>query len=185
MLFRSNELNLIISIIAKNEEDSLRIRNFIGLIEDYIATAQPAIVSKKLMQILNKIARVDQLTGMYNRKYLDEFTETTIPQALRTNTPYGILMIDIDFFKMINDTYGHDVGDEGIRVVSRVIKDSIRESDVAIRFGGEEFIVLLHNCDKKFIKEIAEKIRISFSEQVINAGSESFSKTLRDRKSVV
>ncbi len=174
----SNELNLIISIIAKNEEDSLRIRNFIGLIEDYIATAQPAIVSKKLMQILNKIARVDQLTGMYNRKYLDEFTETTIPQALRTNTPYGILMIDIDFFKMINDTYGHDVGDEGIRVVSRVIKDSIRESDVAIRFGGEEFIVLLHNCDKKFIKEIAEKIRISFSEQVINAGSESFSKTL-------
>ncbi|MCF6330316.1 MAG: GGDEF domain-containing protein [Sulfurimonas sp.] len=174
----SNELNIIISIITKSETESLRVRNLVNLIEDYIATAQPAIVSKKLMQILNKMARVDQLTGMYNRKYLDEFTETAIPQALRTNTPYGVLMIDIDFFKMINDTYGHDVGDEGIRVVSRVIKESIRSSDIAIRFGGEEFIVLLHNCDKNFVKEVAEKIRINFSKQKISAGSKSFTKTL-------
>ncbi len=174
----SNELNLIISIVTKTEKESLRVRSLVNLIEDYIATAQPAIVSKKLMQILNKMARVDQLTGMYNRKYLDEFTETTIPQALRTNTPYGVLMIDIDFFKMINDTYGHDVGDEGIRVVSRVIKESIRSSDIAIRYGGEEFIVLLHNCDKNFIKEVAEKIRTNFAKQKISAGTESFSKTL-------
>lgn len=174
----SNELNLIISIVTQNEKENLRIRGLVNLILDYIGTAQPTIVSKKLMQILNKMARVDQLTGMYNRKYLDEFTETVIPQAIRTNTPYGVLMIDIDFFKMINDTYGHDVGDEGIRIVSRVIKDSIRETDTAIRFGGEEFIVLLHNCDKDFIKEVAEKIRINFSKEKISAGSESFSKTL-------
>ncbi|MCW8894703.1 MAG: GGDEF domain-containing protein [Sulfurimonas sp.] len=174
----SNELNLIISIVTKDEQESLRVRSIVGLIEDYIATAQPAIVSKKLMQILNKMARVDQLTGMFNRKYLDEFVETAIPQALRTNTPYGILMIDIDFFKMINDTYGHDVGDEGIRIVSRVIKESIRSSDIAIRFGGEEFIVLLYNCDKNFVKEVAEKIRINFAKQKISAGAESFSKTL-------
>jgi len=174
----SNELNLIVSIVTKTEKESLRVRNSVNLIEDYIATAQPAIVGKKLMQILNKMARVDQLTGMYNRKYLDEFTETTIPQALRTNTPYGVLMIDIDFFKMINDTYGHDVGDEGIRVVSRVIKESIRSSDIAIRYGGEEFIVLLHNCDKNFIKEVAEKIRTNFAKEKISAGTETFSKTL-------
>ncbi len=174
----SNELNIIISIVTQNEKENLRIRGLINLILDYIGTAQPTIVSKKLMQILNKMARVDQLTGMYNRKYLDEFTETVIPQAIRTNTPYGVLMIDIDFFKMINDTYGHDVGDEGIRIVSHVIKDSIRETDTAIRFGGEEFIVLLHNCDKDFIKEVAEKIRINFSKEKISAGSESFSKTL-------
>ncbi len=174
----SNDLNLIISITTKKHEETQRIRDLVGIIEDYVATAQPTIVSKKLMQILNKMARVDQLTGMYNRKYLDEFAETAIPQALRTGTPYGILMIDIDFFKMINDTYGHDVGDEAIRIISRVIKDSIRKSDVAIRFGGEEFIVLLHNCDKEFIKKIAEKIRISFAKEIITAGSKSFSKTL-------
>ncbi len=174
----SNELNLIISIVTEDKEESFRVRNLVGLIEDYIATAQPAIVSKKLMQILNKMARVDQLTGMFNRKYLDEFADTTIPQALRSKTPYGILMIDIDFFKMINDTYGHDIGDEAIRIVSRVIKESIRSSDVPIRFGGEEFIVLLHNCDKAHVKDVAEKIRTNFAKQVISAGSETFSKTL-------
>ncbi|MDD3506597.1 MAG: GGDEF domain-containing protein [Sulfurimonas sp.] len=174
----SNEFNLIISVVTQDKEESLRVRNLVGLIEDYIATARPAIVSKKLMQILNKMARVDQLTGMFNRKYLDEFAETAIPQALRSKVPYGVLMIDIDFFKMINDTYGHDVGDEAIRVISRVIKESIRASDVAIRFGGEEFIVLLHNCDKEHIKDVAEKIRINFSKQSISAGSETFTKTL-------
>lgn len=174
----SNELKLVISVVTQDKEESFRVRNLVGLIEDYIATAQPAIVGKKLMQILNKMARVDQLTGMFNRKYLDEFAETTIPQALRSKTPYGILMIDIDFFKMINDTYGHDIGDEAIRVVSRVIKESIRTSDVPIRFGGEEFIVLLHNCDKEHVKDVAEKIRTNFAKQVISAGSETFSKTL-------
>jgi diguanylate cyclase (GGDEF)-like protein len=174
----SNDFNLIVSVVTEDKEESLRVRNLVGLIEDYIATAQPAIVSKKLMQILNKMARVDQLTGMFNRKYLDEFAESAIPQALRSKTPYGILMIDIDFFKMINDTYGHDVGDEAIRVVSRVIKESIRSTDVPIRFGGEEFIVLLHNCDRAHIKEIAEKIRTNFAKQAISAGSETFTKTL-------
>lgn len=174
----SNELKLVISVVTQDKEESFRVRNLVGLIEDYIATAQPAIVGKKLMQILNKMARVDQLTGMFNRKYLDEFAETSIPQALRTGTPYGILMVDIDFFKMINDTYGHDIGDEAIRIVSRVIKESIRKSDIAIRFGGEEFIVLLYNCDRAYLKEVAEKIRTNFAKQVISAGSETFSKTL-------
>ena len=174
----SNELNLIISIVTHDEEESLQVRSLVGLIEDYVATAQPAIVSKKLMQILNRMARVDQLTGMYNRKYLDEFADKGISQALRTKTPYGILMVDIDFFKMINDTYGHDVGDEAIRIIARVIKDTIRKSDIAIRFGGEEFLVLLHNCDREYIKNIAEKIRTNFAKQSISAGTETFSKTL-------
>jgi diguanylate cyclase (GGDEF)-like protein len=174
----SNELNLIISFSTKNQEESIRIRSLAGLIEDYVTTAQPAIVSKKLMQLLNKMARVDQLTGMYNRKYLDEFAETTIPQALRAGTSYGILMIDVDFFKEINDTYGHDVGDEAIRIVSRVIKESIRKSDISIRFGGEEFLVLLHNCERAYIEEIAQKIRTSFAKQLMYSGAESFSKTL-------
>ncbi len=174
----SNELNIIISIVTQDEEESLHVRSLVGLIEDYVATAQPAIVSKKLMQILNKMARVDQLTGMYNRKYLDEFADKGISQALRTKTPYGILMVDIDFFKMINDTYGHDVGDEAIRIIARVIKDSIRKSDIAIRFGGEEFLVLLYNCDRDYVKSVAEKIRSNFAKQNISAGAETFNKTL-------
>lgn len=174
----SQDLNLVISITAEDEAQIQQIRSHEHMIEDYITTARPTIVSKKLMQVLKEVARVDQLTGMYNRKYLDEFVDKAIPQAERTNTPYGIMMIDIDYFKMINDTYGHDIGDEAIRVVSGVIRESIRKSDVAIRFGGEEFIVMLHNCDEEAIRQIAEKIRTLFAKTKIYAGKESFTKTL-------
>lgn len=174
----SNDLSLMLTIVTKTKDDTERVRTIMSDIEDYITTARPAIVSKKLMEILNTMARVDQLTGMYNRKFLDEFVEVSIPQALRAKTSYGVLMIDIDYFKMINDTHGHDVGDEAIRIVSKVIKDSIRKSDIAIRYGGEEFIALLYNCDKENIIKIAEEIRVEFSKKKIQGSGEIFSKTL-------
>jgi two-component system cell cycle response regulator len=174
----SNELTLVLTIVTKGITDTEHVRMITSDIEDYITTARPAIVSKKLMQTLNQMARVDQLTGMYNRKFLDEFADTSIPQAVRAGTTFGVLMIDIDYFKMINDNYGHDVGDEAIRMVSGVIKSSIRKADMAIRYGGEEFLVLLYNCEKEKIIEIAETIRVEFSKQKIYANGESFSKTL-------
>ncbi|MCD6259279.1 MAG: diguanylate cyclase [Helicobacteraceae bacterium] len=174
----SNELSLVISIVTKDKKQTEYVRTIMSDIEDYITTARPAIVSKKLMQTLNQMARVDQLTDMYNRKFLDEFADVSIPQAIRANTSYGVLMIDIDYFKMINDSYGHDVGDEAIRIVSGVIKDNIRKADIPIRYGGEEFLVLLYNCEAENIIKIAEKIRVEFSKKKIFASGTSFSKTL-------
>lgn len=174
----SKDLTLIITIVTKTKEETSRVRNLMSDIEDYITTARPSIISKKLMQLLNRLARVDQLTGMYNRKFLDEFTDVSIPQAVRSGANYSVLMIDIDFFKMINDTYGHDVGDETIKIISRVIKNKIRQSDIAIRYGGEEFLVLLYNCDKINAKGIAEDIREEFSKQEITGNGEVFKKTL-------
>ena len=174
----SNDLEIVLTIVTTTPEQTAYVRTIMSDIEDYIITARPAIVSKKLMQTLNQMARVDQLTSMYNRKFLDEFADVSIPQALRAGTSYGVLMIDIDYFKMINDNFGHDVGDEAIRIVSRVIKENIRKADIAIRYGGEEFIVLLYNCDKENIIKIAETIRIEFSKQKIPANGEFFSKTL-------
>ncbi|NOQ31907.1 MAG: diguanylate cyclase [Helicobacteraceae bacterium] len=174
----SNELTLVLTIVTKSDEQTEYVRSVTSDIEDYITTARPAIVSKKLMQTLNQMARVDQLTNMYNRKFLDEFVDVSIPQATRTGTTYGVLMIDVDYFKMINDNYGHDVGDEAIRIVSGVIKNKIRKADIAIRYGGEEFLVLLYNCEEENIIKIAEAIRTEFSKQNIHADEESFSKTL-------
>jgi diguanylate cyclase (GGDEF)-like protein len=174
----SNELTLVLTIVTKGVEETEHVRLITSDIEDYITTARPAIVSKKLMQTLNQMARVDQLTDMYNRKFLDEFADVSIPQAVRAGTSFGVLMIDIDYFKMINDNYGHDVGDEAIRMVSGVIKSSIRKADMAIRYGGEEFLVLLYNCEEEKIIQIAETIRIEFSKQKIYADGDSFSKTL-------
>lgn len=174
----SNELTLVLTIVTKSKEETIRVRELTTDIEDYVTTARPAIVSKKLMQMLNLMARVDQLTGMYNRKFLDEFVDVSIPQAARAKVSYAVLMIDIDYFKMINDTYGHDIGDDAIRIVSGVIKTNIRKSDIAIRYGGEEFLVLLYNCEESHVLKIAENIRIAFSKEKITANGESFSKTL-------
>lgn len=174
----SSDLTLILTIVTIGKDETERVRAIMSDIEDYITTARPAIVSKKLMQILNAMARVDQLTGMYNRKFLDEFADVSIPQALRAKTSYAVLMIDIDYFKMINDTYGHDIGDDAIRIVSKVIKDQIRKSDLAIRYGGEEFIALLYNCNEENIMKISQSIRTEFAKQKIPANGETFSKTL-------
>ncbi len=174
----SNDLDFIVSIVSESKEEHDRVRLLLPSIQDYIDTAKPEIVSKKLMHMLELTARTDPLTGLYNRKYLEESVKTIISQAKRTNTAYGVLMADIDFFKMINDTYGHDVGDEAIKIIAQTLVENTRESDIVVRFGGEEFIVLLHNCDENYINEIAEKIRIAFSKKEIPAGTSTFSKTI-------
>ena len=174
----SNDLDFIVNIETRDKEEHERIRSIMPLIKDYIETAKPEIVSKKLMEILERSARTDGLTGLYNRKFLEENIPSIISQSKRMNITYGILMCDIDYFKMINDTYGHDVGDEAIKVIADTLKENTRESDYVIRYGGEEFIVLLYNCDKSFVEDIAQKIRMAFSKKKIKAGTESFSKTV-------
>lgn len=88
-------------------------------------------------------------------------------------------MLDIDFFKIINDTYGHEIGDNAIKAVAEVLKENIRESDIAIRYGGEEFVVLLYNCDEDFVTEVAQKIRINFSKiNIPTGGIANIKKTL-------
>ena len=76
-------------------------------------------------------------------------------------------MIDIDFFKKVNDTYGHDIGDKAIQIVAQTLNENTRNSDTIIRYGGEEFIVLLHNCDESSVVSVAEKIRTAFMKKNI------------------
>ncbi|MDD3342417.1 MAG: GGDEF domain-containing protein [Sulfurospirillaceae bacterium] len=90
-----------------------------------------------------------------------------------------MLMIDIDFFKMVNDTYGHDVGDKAIKTLSKILKENIRESDTAFRFGGEEFLILLYQCEEEMVEAVANKIRLAFEKAPITANNgSSFYKTL-------
>ncbi len=174
----SNDLDFIVSIVSDTKEEHDRVRMLLPSIQDYIDTAKPEIVSKKLMHMLELTARTDPLTGLYNRKYLEESVKTIVSQAKRTDTAYGVLMVDIDFFKMINDTYGHDVGDVAIKIIAQTLIENTRESDIVVRFGGEEFIVLLYNCDENYVKEVSEKIRLAFAKKEIPAGTSTFCKTI-------
>jgi diguanylate cyclase (GGDEF)-like protein len=174
----SHDLDLIITMTANTKEELNHLREQIPLIDDYITTAKPEIVTKKLMSILEKSARTDSLTGLFNRKFLEESVQTIVAQSKRNSITYGILMIDIDYFKMVNDTYGHDVGDEAIKVIAQTLKENIRSSDIAVRYGGEEFMILLYDCEQEYVAQIAEKIRICFAQKQITKNNISFTKTI-------
>jgi len=88
------------------------------------------------------------------------------------------LMIDIDFFKMVNDTYGHDAGDIIIKALAELLQSSIRKSDLAIRYGGEEFLVLLHNTTAEGALSVAEKIRVNFNEKKFQFANDTVQKSL-------
>ncbi len=103
-------------------------------------------------------ASTDELTGLPNRRYFDEFCEL-LAHRRRAEDSVGVLMIDIDKFKLVNDTYGHQVGDEVLRAVAGAIVGAVREDDVPARYGGEEFAVLLRNPTAAVAVEVGERVR--------------------------
>jgi diguanylate cyclase (GGDEF)-like protein len=103
-------------------------------------------------------ASTDALTGLPNRRYFDEYVGL-LAQRRRAGDAVGILMVDIDRFKALNDTYGHATGDDVLRAVGGAIVSAVREDDVPARFGGEEFVVLLRNPDPGVAVEVGERIR--------------------------
>jgi diguanylate cyclase (GGDEF)-like protein len=108
---------------------------------------------------LQKMAITDKLTGLYNRTLLNDSLEQAIHQAQRTNTPFSLIIMDVDHFKKINDELGHEVGDNVLVQLGVFIKEFLRDSDKVFRIGGEEFLILLYNTDEPNSIDIAEKIR--------------------------
>jgi diguanylate cyclase (GGDEF)-like protein len=174
----SNELDLVISIYPENESKIVQIREKVPYIDDYIDATKTIITSYKLMDILKENAITDPLTKLYNRKHLEDQIPKITAQASRAAVSFGVLLLDIDHFKMVNDTYGHDVGDKAIKIVAKTLKENTRNSDVIVRYGGEEFVVLLYNCDQDNIFQISEKIRLAFEKQEIPAGNDIINKTV-------
>ncbi|MEO8229297.1 MAG: sensor domain-containing diguanylate cyclase [Chloroflexota bacterium] len=107
-------------------------------------------------------ASTDVLTGLPNRRYFDEFCGL-LAERRRADDAVGILMVDLDHFKRVNDRFGHDVGDAVLRAVARVIAGAVRDDDVPARYGGEEFVVLLRNPSARVALEIAERIRVAIA----------------------
>lgn len=119
----------------------------------------------KLTERLDDLNHIDGLTEIGNRRYFDEEYINGIEQANRMQSSLAILMIDIDFFKQYNDTYGHQAGDIALRKVAASLDcNLLRRTDRVYRYGGEEFVALLHNCDAENALRIAELIR----EQVLS-----------------
>jgi diguanylate cyclase len=120
-------------------------------------------VSRLGMQSLNsqleKVSRVDGLTGLYNRRFWEEQFVMEYKRDKRSESPSALIMLDIDNFKKVNDTYGHPAGDEVIKTLAGIIKKATRETDLAGRYGGEEFAVILPDTPVANVEFVAERIR--------------------------
>jgi two-component system cell cycle response regulator len=169
---------IVIALFAQNRKDMESYRASVLSLKYYLENAKPVIESKLLAQKLREQSLLDGLTGLYNRKFLEEFIDKIDNQAKRSRTHYAVLMLDIDFFKQVNDTYGHDVGDQFIKMLGHIIKNHIRSSDIAVRYGGEEFLILLHESSREGAIKVAETIRKSFAKTAVYVKGKAVRKTL-------
>jgi|JI9StandDraft_2_1071091.scaffolds.fasta_scaffold112261_1 diguanylate cyclase (GGDEF)-like protein len=108
---------------------------------------------------LDRLARRDALTELFNRRYFHECYEVELRRAWRTGSPLAVLMIDADHFKVLNDTHGHQAGDEVLRQMARLCAGALRPYDLLARYGGEEFVVLLPGLQLEAACTVAERIR--------------------------
>ena len=175
-----DSITLILRLLVDTQEqlDILKTKN-ISFIKKYLEEALPALKVKYIMHELNDSVYKDSMTGLYNRKFFDEESQVLIPLAKREKFNIAVLMLDMDHFKAVNDEHGHDIGDEVLIMFANVIKESIRESDIAIRMGGEEFLVLLLNTDEKNAMDVANKLRENVAMSTIKLpNGDNFSKTI-------
>lgn len=127
-------------------------------IKTYVEIAYPVIGGKKTIQALNKKANTDRLTNLYNKSFLEPYLENQLEAANLTRQQVSLLMVDMDHFKKINDTFGHITGDYILTIFAEIIHSCIRKTDLVARYGGDEFIVVLPSTNTETAEAIARRI---------------------------
>ncbi|KXJ61226.1 MAG: diguanylate cyclase [Alteromonas sp. Nap_26] len=140
-------------------DDHGNVSQFCMLVYDVTEQALGKLGMEMLNGELETASRVDGLTGLYNRRYWQERFDEVFKLCVRRDKPSTAMMLDIDHFKRINDTYGHQAGDKVIKMLAALIKRCIRETDLAGRYGGEEFAIILTDSSVDDAKIVAERIR--------------------------
>ncbi len=142
--------------------------DFLERLADIIAICLENTLSQERLKL---VGLTDALTGVQNRRYFEHRCEVEISQACRYRHPLACMFLDVDMFKRINDTYGHQTGDEVLKRVAGVIQSQLRVGDTIARYGGEEFVVLLPQAEMHHVQQIAERIRGYIEELTIPAHS--------------
>lgn len=157
-----DDLDIVVSLVTYEAREIATIRLALEQLGNYINASKLQIINKKLQQTI----RIDPLTQLYNRAYLEEMTKLIMAQSTRTMIPYGILMIDMDQFSLINHAYGNPIGDEVIKSMAHNIHENIRQGDILIRYGGDTFAVILYDYEGDEVMQVAEAIRLSFKKKI-------------------
>jgi diguanylate cyclase (GGDEF)-like protein/PAS domain S-box-containing protein len=131
-------------ILQLNAELETHVRDRTSQLEDTVADLQQALADAEgLRRELREQAIRDPLTGLFNRRYLEETLDREVARATRAQSTLGVVMLDLDKFKLLNDTFGHTAGDVALREVGHLLRENVRASDVACRYGGDEFVVVM------------------------------------------
>ena len=176
-MIQSGSVGSVLQIVLK-PEDAARIHEQLPFISVYLREATPVIEARRLMDTLRDANLRDPMTGLNNRRFLEEFVDTLVASVQRRKTTLAILMLDLDYFKMVNDTHGHDAGDTVLKELAKVLKQCVRSSDMVIRYGGEEFLIILQEIESAASIAIAETIRQRVEAMKIQIGALTLQKTI-------
>ncbi|MBF0417261.1 MAG: diguanylate cyclase [Magnetococcales bacterium] len=176
-VFHSGMVGNVVQIVVERNHGRLyhRLQPFI---QAYLRESAPTVEAKRLLDTLRESALRDALTGLHNRRFLEEYIGTLEATAKRKKSRLSVLLMDIDHFKEVNDVFGHDVGDTVLRVVSKALAAQVRTSDMVIRYGGEEFLVILQEGDEYSGERMAEKLRLAVAALKIPVSSGIMRKTI-------
>lgn len=194
--FEETRMTPIIAIVRQGETRKL-VRALDMGVNDYLTrpVAKHELLARISTQVRRKryidrlrysfeasleMAVTDQLTGLYNRRYLASHLSAMFDRAFWTGRPLSIMILDLDHFKKINDTHGHDAGDKVLQEFAEKIRNSVRGIDLACRYGGEEFLVAMPDTDKKFASVVAERLRQEVAAQkiMLNGGRDELGVTV-------
>ena len=128
-------------------------------------------------RLLEEMALTDSLTGLLNRRAVDVWASCQLSAAARHDFSFWVVMTDLDFFKKVNDTYGHDAGDIVLKTFADILKTNTRQSDICARLGGEEFLLMMTHADQQCIKTAVERIRKQFENANISFGDKNITAT--------
>lgn len=153
-------LVIAVTFMAVNVLDTdIAIRLVASLTAVNVFIAGLIFVLEAQQRYLKNIALTDQLTGLGNRTHLHAKVEELLDLANRARTPISLVSMDLDWFKRINDTYGHSEGDESLRALAKLLLERLRKTDLAYRMGGEEFLLILHDTDLQGALNLAEELK--------------------------
>ncbi len=141
--------------------------------EEFIGRVNNTLLVVNMFNEIKNMAMTDHLTGLHNRVYFYETATKVLNIANRAKHPSAVAMIDIDNFKSVNDTYGHEVGDQALIHVGNIMQKALRRSDILVRFGGEEFVILLPNCPHDQAMKIMQKLCSFVAKSELNIGHDT------------
>lgn len=176
-MMQSGNAGCVVQLVA-DSEGARYVRSLVPFLRVYLRETAPVLEAKRLMDNLRESSLQDAMTGLYNRRFIEAYVETLQASVIRKGAHLAVLMFDVDHFKKVNDTYGHDAGDKVLVAVAGVLKETLRKSDILVRYGGEEFLAFLMDTTGEGGVIAAEKLRAAVEARKISLPGTTVQKTI-------